>query len=190
MPKNNTIIHKSHSKKNLLDYMKELKICIGVSIKNNKYEVATTFWEMLSKTDYLLIDPDNSLQIKDINELRKFLITSNPKKTISIKEKNEEILRAKKIIHYCDNNYNISNSLFTSRRILYEEAKLNSIHGDIPIIRKANKKLMKDPFKLYTIQPKISPLVQRDLNIKKALNVKSSNYECQIKFGSFIIDFD
>jgi len=190
MPKNNTIIHKSHSKKDLLDYIKEFNICIGVSIKNNKYEVATTFWDMLSKTDYLLIDPDNSLQIKNINELRKFLTSSNPKKTISIKEKNEEILRAKKIIHYCDNNYNIKNSLFTSRRILYDEAKLNANHGDIPIVRKANKKLMNDPFKLYTIECRISPLIQRDLDIKKALNIKTSQYECQIKFGSFIINFD
>jgi hypothetical protein len=190
MPKNNTIIHKSHSKKDLLEYVKEFDICIGVSIKNNKYEVATTLWDMLSKTDYLFIDPDNSLQIKDITELRKFLTSPNPKKTISIKEKNEEILRAKKIIHYCDNNFCIKNSLFTSRRILYEEAKLNSLHGDIPIVRKANRKLMNDPFKLYTIECKISPLVQREIDIKKQLNIKTSNYECKIKFGSFIISFD
>ena len=110
MPKNNTIIHKSHSKKDLLEYVKEFGICIGVSIKNNKYEVATTLWDILSKTDYLLIDPDNKLGIKDIVELRHYLITSNPKKTITIKEKNDLILTAKKIIHYCDNNYNINNS--------------------------------------------------------------------------------
>jgi|DEB0MinimDraft_6_1074348.scaffolds.fasta_scaffold00456_2 hypothetical protein len=190
MPKNNTIIHKSHSKKDLLGYVKEFQICLGVSIKNNKYEVATSLWDMLSKIDYLFIDPDNSLQIRDITELRKFLTSPNPKKNISIKEKNDEILRAKKIIHYCDNNYNINNSLFTSRRILYEEAKLNAIHGDIPIVRKANKKLMEDPFKLYNIKCTISPLVQRDLDIKKKLNTKIDTYECQIKFGSFIIDFD
>tara|TARA_R110000765_G_scaffold415829_1_gene517198 strand:+ start:1136 stop:1708 length:573 start_codon:yes stop_codon:yes gene_type:complete len=190
MPKNNTIIHKSHSKKDLLDYVNIFHICIGVSIKNNKYEVATTLWDSLSKTDYLLIDQDNKLGIKDIVELRNFLIKSNPKKTITIKEKDEFILTAKKIIHYSDNNYNINNSLFTNRKILYDTAKKMSQYGDIPIVRKAINKLMNDPFILYKIECKISPYVQRDIDIKKELNSKSNHYECHIKHGDFIISFD
>ena len=190
MPKNNTIIHKSHSKKDLLDYVKTFHICIGVSIKNNKYEVATTLWDSLSKTDYLMIDQDNKLGVKNITELRKFLLDSNPKKSITIKEKNELILSAKKIIHYCDNNYNISNSLFTSRKILYNEAKTTAQYGDIPIIRKSINKLMNDPFKLYTIECKISPCILRELDIKRKLNTKISQYECQLKRGEFILSFD
>tara|TARA_R110000744_G_scaffold146722_1_gene259612 strand:- start:167 stop:739 length:573 start_codon:yes stop_codon:yes gene_type:complete len=190
MPKNNTIIHKSHSKKDLLDYVNLFHICIGVSIKNNKYEVATTLWNSLSKTDYLLIDPDNKLGIKDIVELRNFLIQSNPKKNITIKEKNELILTAKKVIHYCENNYNINSSLFTSRKILYETARKMAQYGDIPIIRKAIHKLMDDPFKLFNIECKISPCVQRDIDIKKELNTKSCLYECQFKHGEFVISFD
>ena len=184
MPKNNTIIHKSHSKKDLLDYVNLFHICIGVSIKNNKYEVATTLWNSLSKTDYLLIDPDNKLGIKDIVELRNFLIQSNPKKNITIKEKFTQITVSKPIF------YNINSSLFTSRKILYETARKMAQYGDIPIIRKAIHKLMDDPFKLFNIECKISPCVQRDIDIKKELNTKSCLYECQFKHGEFVISFD
>ena len=49
---------------------------------------------------------------------------------------------------------------------------------------------MKDPFILYKIDCKVSPCVQREIDIKKVLNTKSSHYECQIKFGSFSLSFD
>ena len=65
-----------------------------------------------------------------------------------------------------------------------------AIFGDIPIIRKSIDKLMKDPFILYKIDCKVSPCVQREIDIKKVLNTKSSHYECQIKFGSFSLSFD
>ena len=39
MPKNNTTIHKTHSKKDLLNYIRIFSIPTGLSPKNNKFQV-------------------------------------------------------------------------------------------------------------------------------------------------------
>ena len=59
MPKNNTIIHKSFSKKDLLKIIDEFNIPIGVSESHTKLCVATTLWNILVNMQYLEIPENN-----------------------------------------------------------------------------------------------------------------------------------
>jgi len=190
MPKNNTIIHKTFSKRDLLKLIDDLKIDIGLTEKHSKTDVANSLWDLLVKMDYLDIPKDNKYLVNDLYQLRKFLKCPNPRKPLSVKDKDKYILIAKKINHYCDNKYDINSSVYSDIRKLYDDAELIAPHGDIPIVRKTIKKLMSDPKKLYNINPIISPHVLHDIKIKQSLCTKTSHIKCEVKHGLFILNFD
>jgi len=190
MPKNNTIIHKSFSKKDLLKIIDEFKIPIGVSESHTKLCVATTLWNILVNMQYLEIPENNPYLVKDIQSLRSFLKNPNPRKPFSVKDRDRYILTAKKINHYCENGYQLEKSLYTDIKDIYNDADEISKYGDIPIVRKTIKKLMQDVNRLYTIKPIISPHIQHDIELKKSLSKRTSHYKCKVKYGKFIISFD
>ena len=80
MPKNNTVIHKSFSKKDLLKVIQEFDITIGVDESYTKSTVANTLWGILTKLDFLYIPPDNNYLVKDLIGLRCLL--KHPKTSI------------------------------------------------------------------------------------------------------------
>ena len=190
MPKNNTIIHKSYSKKDLLKIIDEFKIPIGVNESHTKLCVATTLWSILVALQYLEIPPNNSLLVKDLPSLRKALQIPNPRKPYSVKDRDRYILTAKKINHYCENGYDLEKSLYTDILQIYNDADEISKYGDIPIVRKTINKLMKDIKRPYIIQPQISPHILRDIELKKSLNKRSVYMKCKVKHGHFVINFD
>lgn len=190
MPKNNTIIDKSHSKKELLHIINYFSIPIGVSQKNNKHEIATNLWQILSKLDYIHIPKDNTYLIQDVQDLRKYLKNKNPKKLLSCKDKDDVTFKAKKIIHYCNNGYSVKDSFFESIVDIYNTANQISIHGDLTIVRKTLKSLMNDPNKIYNIEPKISPEIMNEIHIKSKLKRKTKFIKCDVKHGHFVITFD
>ena len=189
MPKNNTIIHKTHSKKDLLNYIRVFSIPTGLSSKNNKFQVAEGLWDIISKIDFIAIPVDNDLLIKDLIGLRTFLLSPNPNKLLTIKEKDDIVLISKKILHYCDNFYDIDICCYFNREILYQDASYIAHHADIPIVRKAISKLMNDPKKYKNITIKVSPMIQKKLNDKRTM-MNSSHYKCKVLKGSFWISFD
>ncbi len=190
MPKNNTIIDKSHSKKELLFLIDYFNIPTGLSQKNNKYEIATNLWDIISKLDYISIPKENQYLINDVKDLRKYLKTRNPKKVLSVKEKDAITFKANKVIHYCKNGYNITESFFEDMIELYDTASHISKYGDLPIVRKAVNLIMYDPKKLYNIKLNISPDMMNELHVRKKLKTKAKHIKCDIKHGIFVIDFD
>ena len=190
MPKNNTIIHKTFSKKDLLKIIDDFKIVIGVNESHTKLCVATTLWDLLFKMTYLHINPDNIYLIKDLPELRSFLRKPNPRKPFSVKDRDKYILMAKKINHYCENGYDINNSVYTDINDIYKDADVIANYGDIPIVRKTITKLMKDIKRPYLIKPIISPHINHDIMLKKSLNRKTGFIKCNFKRGQFILSFD
>jgi len=190
MPKNNTIIDKSHSKKELLYIINYFNIPIGVSQKNNKHEIATNLWDILYKLDYIHIPKDNTFLIHDVQDLRKYLKNKNPKKLLSCKERDDITFKSKKLIHYCNNGYSVKDSLFENLIDIYNTANQISKYGDLPIVRKTLKLLKNDPQKLYNIEPKITPEVMNEIHVKSKLKVKKNFIKCVIKHGHFVINFD
>lgn len=190
MPKNNTIIHKSFSKKDLLKIIDFFKIPIGVNESHTKVCVATTLWEILFKMNFLEIPQDNPYLVKDLPSLRFYLKNPNPRKPYSVKDRDKYILTAKKINHYCENGYDINKSLYTDKKELYNDADDISKYGDIPIVRKTIIKLMKDIERPYIIKPLISPHIQHDIDLKRSLNKRTAFMKCKVKHGTFLLSFD
>lgn len=190
MPKNNTIIHKTHSKKELIHIINIFNIPMAVSPKANKFQIASQLWETISKIDYLYINPHNELMINNLKELRIYLQNQNPKKNLSIKEKENVSFISKKIIHYCNNSYNIEISMYDNLIDIYNDALFISKNGEMPIVRKSLKLLDGDHNKLFDVKPKITPMIMRELELKEKLKTKRKYYECKIRFGKFVINFD
>ena len=189
MPKNDTIIHKTYSKKDLLVMIDDLNIPIGVDDKLGKSVVANSLWDILCKMQFMEFPDDNKYLVKTIGELKKYLMNPNPRKPYSVKDRDKYIIIAKKINHYCENGYDVKYSLYMDIKDIYKDADYIKLFGDISIVRKSIYKLMKDPKRLYHIKPIISPHVQHDLNIKKSLTHRNF-YKCSVKKGKFLIDFD
>tara|TARA_B100001094_G_C18196316_1_gene811493 strand:- start:20847 stop:21419 length:573 start_codon:yes stop_codon:yes gene_type:complete len=190
MPKNNTIIHKTFSKKDLLRIIDDFQILIGVGEQHTKSVVANTLWDILVKMEYLYCPPDNKYLVKNILELRQFLKEPNPRKPFSVKERDRHILIAKKINQYCELGFSLPQSVYTDIQHLYNDADKISPYGDVPIVRKTLRKLMNDPKKLYNVKPVISPHIQHDLDVKKSLQKKHCIMKCHISHGKFVIKFD
>jgi len=189
MPKNNTIIDKSHSKKELLHIINYFNIPSGLSQKNNKYEIASGVWSILSKTDYIHIPKDNKYLIDNIEDLRNYLKNVNPKKRLTVKEREAITYKAKKIYHYGKTGFIIENSFFEDIMDVYNTALKISKYGDLPMVRKSLTLLKQDPNKLYNIEPNISPEITKELHMKKKLKNRTKFYKCQFKHGLFVIDF-
>lgn len=190
MPKNNTIIHKTFSKKDLLNIIDDFNIPIGVGEDHTKSVVANTLWNILVKMSYLDIPKDNKYLIKDIQDLRSFLKKPNPRKPHTVKEKDICVTKTRKINHYCENGYDICNSVYTNIKEVYNDGDFISKYGDIPIVRKTLRKLMNDPKKLYNIKPFISPHIQHDIDTKRMLSKRRNCYKCKITHGKFVLYFD
>mgnify|MGYP003135061598 CR=1 FL=1 len=190
MPKNNTIIHKTFSKKDLLKIIDDFEIMIGVGEQHTKSVVANTLWDLLVMTEYIYCPKNNKYLVNNIQELRQYLKQPNPRKPFSVKDKDRHILIAKKINQYCDLGFNIEASIYCNIKHVYDDADKIAPYGDIPIIRKTLRKLMGDPNKLYNVKPIISPHIQHDLDVKKSLNKKHCILKCNFKQGKFIVTFD
>ena len=132
------------------------------------------------ETEYFFIDTKEQL----IN----YLESPNPNKTLTIKEKDDVMSRAKKIINYSRNNYFLMPSSYMSFDDVYNDAVKISNYGSIPSVRKAIELLNKDPKLAYPIKLKIPKRIKNQIKKKKTL--KQSNIPLFIKRGQFEITFD
>jgi hypothetical protein len=126
--------------------------------------------------------------IETKEELIKYLEEPNPNKTLTIKEKDDVMARAKKIINYGRNNYFLMPSSYMSFDDVYNDAVKISKYGGIPSVRKAIELLNKDPKLAYPIELRIPKRVENQIKKKKKL--KQSDIPLYIKRGKFEIRFD
>jgi len=106
------IIHKSYSKLELINLMKNCGIKCDVNNENNKKEVVEYIKDNYKK--FKITNKDNRYNIKNIPTFKNYLINENPLKKLNTKDKNNIILNAKRIINYCINDYNLDESTFDS----------------------------------------------------------------------------
>jgi hypothetical protein len=121
----------------------------------------------------------NNYNIENNKELRTFLKNENCNKILTIREKNNTILSAKRILNYCNNNFLLQHSTFNSLieiEILAEEISkysfISSVRKAIKILNTDNK--MKKKF--------IIDIKNENIPEKKV------NYYCQIRTGIFRYD--
>jgi len=99
-----------------------------------------------------------------------FLESKNPKKTLTIKEKNNVMLICKYIISYCKNNYDLSYTKYQKYQDLIDDMDYIKQFGDIPSVRRCCR-LMNEDVKACGRKfiPLISPQVQKELDDKKSV---------------------
>ena len=122
-------------------------------------------------------------------DLKTFLFNCNPKKLLSIKEKNNVILSCKRIQQYIFNNYIINNSSFKDMDELHELAKYIEPYGDIPSVRRACKGLNNHQENIFNLNPTISKQTARELE-KKLEYKKTYQNTLEVKYGKYFIIFD
>ena len=161
-------IHPSHSKKDLVKIINELKLDIDTTL--TRFEIVRIFHN------------ENLL----VNLNLHYLSDENKNKPLSIKEKNNIILKAKQINSLQKNGFNFDKSLFVDEEEVINVALDISNYGDISSVRRAIN-FVNEKYGM-NIVCKLSQDTKNNLNIKE--DIKSNSVPCiQYKSGKYIIDF-
>ncbi len=172
------IIDKSFSKTDLIDLINDLNIPVVHSHQDNKKDIQDKFIKSLNQK---LDIPENFYKIKTKDDLINYVRNKNPKKTLSIKEKQNVMKICKKIIQYCKSNYDLDTTDYKDYQELIDDMDYIKQFGDIPSARRCCK-LMNQDIKTGGIKftPLISPQVKKELEEKN--NVKKvKTYKLTIK---------
>ena len=184
------MIHKSHSKTDLIDLINYLGLPIVFNHSNNKKELHEKMIICVESADRNSFLQDNHFNINTIGQLIVYLQKPIPKKTLSIKEKGDVMAIAKTLIAYCNGNYdlNLTNQYCDTQGILDDVLYIKNF-DDIPSVRRACKLMKGDPkFKGQHFDPLISPQVLKTLAEKDALKKPALRYSFVRK--SVTISFD
>ena len=182
------IIEKSHSKADLIDLINLLELNIVFSHQDNKKDIQDKLIELL-ESDILI--KKNYYKIENKDGLVNFLTKKNPKKILSIKEKNHVMQISKNIINYCKGGYNLDSCLiYNNIKDISDDLDYIKQFGDIPSVRRACKLIKQCPLlSMNDYNPLISPQVQKRLDEKK--RVKNIQYaSLKIKRGTIILKFN
>ena len=82
-------IHKSHSKNDLIDLINLIELKVVFSHQDNKKDIQEKILEVLKSNIEI---KDNYYNIQNKEGLKIFLANKNPKKSLTIKEKNPNIV--------------------------------------------------------------------------------------------------
>lgn len=163
-------IHESYSKKDLVKIINKYNIP-NIDLKLTRYEIVK-----------LLCDTE----IWDKYNLD-FLEQENKHKSLSIKEKNDIILKAQQLIALHKNGFILSKSIYKNDEEVIDEAKFISKYGDISSVRRAIKFVNENYNE--NIKPKLSNDVYKKLKHKEQIK-KDSIQTISFKKGTFKILFD
>ena len=184
------IIHKSHSKLDLLEIINDLDLKIVHSHQDNKKDIQEKLKNFCEKEDDFIFKTGNIYHIKNYYDLKFFLINPNPKKKISIKEKKVVMFIAKNIINYCLHGKVLEWSpYYTDHQQITDDLHYIKQFGDIPSVRRACALMNMTLTPENHFHPLISPQVQAKMIIKK-----THKWEMKPTFhfnkGKFSLTFD
>ncbi len=180
------MIHKTHSKTDLIELINTLDLPVINSHQDNKKSIQLKLLQVLGKD---LTFTDNVYKIHNTNELRAYLMNTNPKKSLNVKEKKDLMMICKKIIHYCLNGYCLYKSQYNTLQEIEDDMLYIKQFGDLPSVRRACRLMNDNIMSKTTYEPLISPQVKKQLEEKERLKNKNI-YECRIRKGPFTIKFD
>jgi len=181
-------IHTSHSRKELIQIIQQFNIDIPNSIDLPKKEIQVLLANKLLEIEEI-DEEDEYFFVKDKNELIEYLSKPNQSKILTIKEKDNVMLTAKKIISYCKNSYFLTPYNYETFEDLLKEAEYIAKFGDIPSCRRAINMLNNDPKLDYKIEIVLSKRVKKELQKKERLKLNSIP-KAVIKTGNFVVYFD
>ena len=181
------VVHMSHSRKELLDIIRVFKLPITNKNDKNKKALQDAIVEVVRYLNN--IEPeDEYFFISCKEELVEYLKKSNPAKTLTIKEKTEVMLLAKKIIAYSRHGYFLLPCGYMDAIDVYKDATYIAKFPEIPSVRKAIELVNKDPKLRDKVEMVIPRRVKKQLEKRKA--VKQQALPLYVKRGNFVLFFD
>ena len=161
------MIHKSFTKKDLVDIIQAYDIPIDDPKQYNKNELSITLTEILVNEDYEINFSSDYPEFFKNEDLISYLSVPKSNEELNYKEKSEMIQKAKKLINYSRNGYMLSFTDYLSHDAIYQDGIIVANHCDIPTCRRAIDELNKDPKIRNKIEKQISPKIMKTLKQKK-----------------------
>ena len=178
------LIHKSHSKKDIIELFSKMKVKIDPDLSKGK--IMTDIDEYMDKVIY-------NEKIKNKTELQDYLKNETTKQRPTIQEKQNIMFKAKKIVKYCVEGCNLSDYTYKTHEEVYNDLISICKWGDIPSVPRACKLYNKSLYCLNHVNPVISDQVEEQMNQKKILK-KSYIYNLKIRIATkenpIIVSFD
>jgi hypothetical protein len=183
------MIHKSFTKKDLIDIIQAYDIPIDDPKQYSKSELSITLTEILVNEDYQINFSTDYPEFFKNEDLTSYLSVPKSNEELNYKEKSEMIQKAKKLINYARNGYMISFTDYLSHDAIYQDGIIVANHCDIPTCRRAIDELNKDPKIRNKIEKQISPKIMKTLQQKK-INKDELNPRYKFRRGYYEISFD
>ena len=174
------LIHKSHSKKEIIKIFRSIEVCIDPSC--SKREICENFKQYEPYAKY-------NNDIPNLTELINILQSKSNKRRISVETKREIMLNSKKIISFCKNYHIYNESTFNNEIDLYNAVLFIHPYGDIPSVRRACKLYNESPMQLNHINPILSKETIELLEEKKEIQ-KNRHIQFTKTKGKFLVLFD
>jgi len=160
-------ISKTHSKLDLLEIINDLDLKIVHSHQDNKANIQEKLKDFCLKEENFLFKKDNIYHIRSYYDLKLYLINSNPKKKISIKEKKTVMFLAKNIINYCLHGKVLEWSpYYNDHQQIEDDLNFIKMFGDIPSVRRACSLMNMTLTPQDHFHPVISPQVKAKMIVK------------------------
>jgi hypothetical protein len=180
-------IHMTHSRKELLDIIRVFNLPIPNKNDKNKKQLQDAIIEVVRYLDN--VEPEQEyFFINCKEELIEYLQKQNPAKNLTIKEKQDVMMIAKKLIGYARNGYYLIPQGYMDTIEVYKDASYIAKFPEIPSVRKAIDLINQDPKMREKIEMVIPRRVKKQLEKRKS--VKQQNIPLYIKRGEFILTFD
>ena len=182
------VVHKSHSKNNLIDLINDLSLKIVFSHSDTKKDIQNKLKDFCSNDSKNRFD-DNLYHIKHIYDLKCFLISPNPQSKLSIKEKKNVMFLAKQIINYVLHGKVLDwIPYYKSHQQIKDDLDYIKQYGDIPSVIRACNLMNQTLTPEDHFIPIISPHIQEKLKEKKEKKWEViPTYNCTK--GKFTLDF-
>jgi len=167
-------LSKTHSKNDLMELINTLELKVVFSHADNKKSIQDKLLELLQNKELQKdFKVNNVYKIKSYKDLKYYLINKNPKKTLTIKEKNDVMKICKNIIHYCNNGHLVElSNYYNDTQQIHDDMLYIIQFGDIPSVRRCCKLMNKFKKQDEHYIPLISPQVQKRINDK--MNTKTT----------------
>ena len=183
------MIHKSFTKKDLIEIINAYDIPIDDPKQYNKNDLSMTLTELLITEDYeISFSPDYPDFFKN-EDLIEYLSLPKSNEELNYQEKSEMIQKAKKLINYARNGFMLSFTEYISHDDLYQDGIIVANHCDIPTCRRAIDELNKDPKIRNKIEKQITPKIKKKLDQKK-INKEELQPKFKFRRGVYEINFD
>lgn len=180
-------IDKSHSKNDLVSIINTIDVPIVFSHASNKRDIQDKLMKLFNSTKNIVFKP-NVYKIETLKDLRIYVSNPNPKKILSVKDKQTIMLICKEVVKFCKNKYFLSKTNYKTIRDLEDDMLYIIQFGDLPSVRRVCRLMNDNVQKSQIWTPIISPQVKKLLDEKeKSKQINPSSII--IKKGNYNITF-